>query len=315
MSDGGPVCSFCGSGRAVYRQSWSGAVFCAACFKESVERRVQRTISRYGLLREDDRIAVAVSGGKDSLALLRILWKIEKAFPRAQMVAVSIDEGIPGYRDEALDLASSICQRLGVEHRVYSFSDLFGLGLTEGEEAGLLSRLGVGPCTLCGVWRRKAISVAAKELGATVVATAHTLDDIVQTYIMDILRGSFPRALIGVRRGCDGAVPRVAPLRLIPEREVVLYAYLNGIPFQQTPCPNADRAQRDLVRSFLSQFDEKYPGSLYAALHTIESQIPRSSGGAQPCKICGEPSSREICRACELESQARSFLRTQTTLL
>ncbi len=308
METGSKVCDVCGEAQPVYRQVYSGVSFCASCFKESIEKRVRKTISRYNLLREDDRILVAVSGGKDSLTLLKILARIERDYPRASLVAVSIDEGIPGYRDEALRLAADMCRRLGVEHRVYTFEDLFGLGLAEAMNRGVLGRLGLGACTLCGVWRRKAISLAARDLKATVVATAHTLDDIVQTYIMDILRGEFPKAPIGLRREGNGIIPRVAPLRLIPEEEVVLYAYLSRIPFQEIPCPNAQNSQRDLVRTFLAQYESRYPGSLFAALKTIESSIIPREGALTPCQLCGEPSSRTICRACELESQVSSLL-------
>ncbi|GBC70537.1 tRNA 2-thiocytidine biosynthesis protein TtcA [Candidatus Calditenuaceae archaeon HR02] len=303
MKKGNGLCDVCKGAQPIYRQVYSGVSFCDSCFKKSVEKRVRKTISRYSLLREDDRILVAVSGGKDSLSLLKILAKIEKTYPRASLVAVSIDEGIPGYRDEALRLAADMCRRLGVEHRVYTFEDLFGVGLTEAMSRGILSRLGLGACSLCGVWRRKAISLAARELKATVVATAHTLDDIVQTYLMDILRGEFPKAPIGLRREGNGIIPRVAPLRLIPEEEVVLYAYLSRVPFQETPCPNAQNSQRDLVRTFLAQFESRYPGSLFAALKTIESRIVPREEALTPCQVCGEPASKTICRACELESQ------------
>ncbi|MEM0381228.1 MAG: TIGR00269 family protein [Nitrososphaerota archaeon] len=304
----GKLCDVCRESPPVYRQAYSGVSFCAECFKESIEKRVRRTISRYSLLREDDRILVAVSGGKDSLSLLKILARIERDFPRASLVAVSIDEGIPGYRDEALRLAAELCRRLGVEHRVYSFKELFGAGLTDARESGVLKRLGLGPCTLCGVWRRKSISLAARELKATVVATAHTLDDIVQTYLMDMLRGEFPKAPIGLRREGDGIIPRVSPLRLIPEEEVVLYAYLSRIPFQETPCPNAQDSQRDLVRSFLAHFDARYPGSLFAALKAIESRIEAREGALTHCKVCGEPTSRSLCRSCELEGLVSHIL-------
>ncbi len=309
------VCGVCRESQPVYRQVYSGVSFCASCFKKSVEKRVRKTISRYSLLREDDRILVAVSGGKDSLSLLKILAKIEREYPRASLVAVSIDEGIPGYRDEALRLAADMCRRLGVEHRVYAFEDLFGISLSEAMSRGVLGRLGLGACSLCGVWRRKAISLAARELKATVVATAHTLDDIVQTYLMDILRGEFPKAPIGLRREGNGIIPRIAPLRLIPEEEVVLYAYLSRIPFQEIPCPNAQNSQRDLVRTFLAQFESRYPGSLFAALKTIESGIMPREGGLTPCQVCGEPASKAICRACELESQVSSLLAEKGRLL
>lgn len=314
METGTRSCDVCGEAQPVYRQVYSGVSFCAPCFKKSVEKRVRKTISRYSLLREDDRILVAVSGGKDSLSLLKILARIEREYPRASLVAVSIDEGIPGYREEALRHAADMCRRLGVEHRVYTFEELFGVGLTEAMSRGVLSRLGLGACSLCGVWRRKAISLAARELKATVVATAHTLDDIVQTYIMDILRGEYPKAPLGLRREGAGIIPRVAPLRLVPEEEVVLYAYLSRIPFQEIPCPNAQNSQRELVRTFLAQFESKYPGSLFAALKTIESKIMPREEALTPCQLCGEPASKTICRACELEGQV-SFVLSETARL
>lgn len=308
------TCTICGE-KAAYRQVYSGTSFCPACFKDSIEKRVRKTISKYNLLRENDRILVAVSGGKDSLSLLKILAKIEKSFPRASIVAVSVDEGIPGYRDEALRLASEMCKKLDVEHRAYSFEDLFGSGLSDLIKSGGLSRLGLGPCTLCGVWRRKAISLAAREVDATVVATAHTLDDIVQTYIMDILRGSFPRAPIGLRREGNGIIPRVAPFRNILEEEVVLYAFFSKIPFQETPCPNAENSQRDLVRTFLTKFESEYRGSLFAALKAIESNISPLEGVLNACKLCGEPTSREVCRACELEAAVFQRIERDVRLL
>ncbi|MCX8202097.1 MAG: TIGR00269 family protein, partial [Candidatus Caldarchaeum sp.] len=82
---------------------YSGEKLCRKSFIKTFEKRVVRTIGRYGLLRRDDRIAVAVSGGKDSLSLLHVLKKVEENFPRAELFAVSVDEGIPGYRDEALE--------------------------------------------------------------------------------------------------------------------------------------------------------------------------------------------------------------------
>jgi tRNA(Ile)-lysidine synthase TilS/MesJ len=78
------------------------------------------------MLKYDDRIAVAVSGGKDSVSLLHILAKSERKFPKASLVAVTVDEGIKGYRDEALKIAANDCRKLSVEHHVVSFKKLYG---------------------------------------------------------------------------------------------------------------------------------------------------------------------------------------------
>jgi len=290
---------------AVVRR-YSGERLCRACFLETFERRVYRTITKYDMLREDDRIAVALSGGKDSLSLLKVLAKIERRFPRAELVAVTVDEGIGGYREEALDYARRACEELGIEQVVVSFDELYGLSMDEVVRDGYLDELGLGPCTVCGVMRRRAIEIGAMKANATVIATAHTLDDIVQTYLMNILRGDLNHYLLGVRREGEGVIPRASPFRLTPQWEVILYAYYNGIPMQEVECPYGHASQRFLIRSFLTEFEERFPGSLYAALMAIEGRLLSSqavkegAAGGGRCRFCGSPTFREVCRSCEL---------------
>jgi len=294
-------CTRCGSDKVVFKRVVSGELLCRTCFIESFEKRVRRTIARYNLFREDDRIAVALSGGKDSLALLKLLWKLERDFPAASLVAITIDEGIPNYRDESLRIAIEFCKKLNVEHHVYTFKDFFNITINEYMSTALREKTGLGPCSLCGILRRRALDIAAEKVNATVVATAHTLDDIVQTYFMNLLRGDLPKGLIGVRTN-DVPIPRVAPFRLTPENEVVLYAYISGIPFQETPCPYASYSQRDPVRKFLTEFEDNHPGSLYAAMSRLEELL--SNHDREPkkyaCRVCHSPSSGEICRACQI---------------
>ncbi|MCS7117518.1 MAG: TIGR00269 family protein [Thaumarchaeota archaeon] len=298
-------CTTCERDGVVVVRPYSGERLCRSCFLQNFERRVQRTITRYDMLKEDDRIAVALSGGKDSLTLLRVLVKIERRFPKASVVAVTVDEGIPGYREEALENARRACEELGVEQVVITFEEAFGFTVSEAVENGYAGELGLGECTVCGVLRRKAIELGAMRAGATVIATAHTLDDIVQTYVMNALRGDLNHPPIGLRRDGTGALPRVAPLRLTPEREVILYAYYTGIPMQQVECPYASGSQRSLIRSFLNEFEERYPGSLYAALTSLENLLNRSRGSdfeRGTCRLCGLPSGHDLCRSCEIVS-------------
>ncbi|MEM2519935.1 MAG: TIGR00269 family protein, partial [Nitrososphaerota archaeon] len=86
-------CTFCGTSEVVYVRRYSGETLCRRCFLENMVERVKATISKYELLNPFDRIAVAVSGGKDSLSLLKILVRIERDFPRASLVAITVDEG------------------------------------------------------------------------------------------------------------------------------------------------------------------------------------------------------------------------------
>lgn len=303
-------CVVCGDASPVYYRRYSGEWLCERCFKLSVIERVKRTISRYELLSYDDRIAVAVSGGKDSLSLLEILQEIEKDFPHAKLFAVTIDEGIEGYRTECLAVAESFSRNLGIPFLSLSFKELFGFTLTEVAESKLLERLGIRPCTVCGVFRRKALTIAARRLKATVIATAHTLDDVVQTYLLNLLKGEENLRPVGLRGEGRAVIPRVAPFRTTLQREVALYAYLRKIPFQVRTCPYTHMSMRDRVRTFLNWYAANRPEALYAFLNRFERLLKDLEQPEEnPCEICGEPSSRRICRACELERMIKDGLR------
>lgn len=304
------ICIACGENPPIYFRQYSGERLCVQCFCSSIIERVRRTISKYDLLRYDDRIVVAVSGGKDSLSLLKILYRIERDFPHARLYAVTVDEGIEGYRSECVRVAEEFSSNLSVPFTSVSFKELFGFSLTEAVESGATEKVGVQPCTICGVLRRKALVIAARRLGATVIATAHTLDDVVQTYLLNLLKGEGNIKPVGIRRESGGAMPRVAPFRLTPQREVALYAYLQGIPFQVITCPYTHTSMRDKVRSFLNWYSANKPEALFSFLNNFEKLILKAGyGGERTCEVCGEPSSRRMCRACELEQRIRDALR------
>lgn len=303
-------CSFCSRSEAVYLRRYSGETLCQRCFINAFERRVAKTISKYSMFRFDDRIVVAVSGGKDSLSLMDVLVRIESFRPYAELIVVTVDEGISGYRDEAIEIARRETRGRGVEHVIVSFKDRFEYTLDEMVAVLKERGSGVYPCTICGVLRRKLLNQAARELGADVVATAHTLDDVVQTYILNIMRGDCAKSR--ARIADNHLIPRVTPFRFTPEREVAFYAYVRGMQFQTYACTYAPTSSRNLVRSFLNDFDAKYPGALFTALRSLERiDFPVKRAPRMKCQICGEPSSREMCRACEVLSTV--FGDTSTT--
>ena len=305
------VCSSCGRRTPIYYRRYSGVRLCLTCFKEDFVKRVRRTISRYELLRYDDRILVAVSGGKDSLALLKVLYEIERDFPKSELLAALIDEGIDSYRLDGLRISREVANTLNIELHEFSFKDLYGFTLSEVVESGIAEKLKLHPCTICGVLRRKALITAARRLGATVIATAHTLEDVAQTYLLNLLRGEKNMRPIGLRREAENIIPRVAPLRLTPQREVALYAYLEGIPFQLRSCPYTHESMRDEIRNFLTLYDYRYPGSLYAFLSTFERILEKIPQPAEVnrCEMCGEPTDRRICRACEIVLSIKNLLK------
>jgi uncharacterized protein (TIGR00269 family) len=302
-------CSACKRREAFYFRPYSGQRLCKKCFMESVEAKVRETIAKNRMFVFNDKIAVAVSGGKDSISMLHILVKMEHVRSKASLAAVTIDEGIKGYRDEALEIASGECKKLGVAHHVVSFKQLFGLTLDElVKQKRETSEETLTPCAYCGILRRRALNVAARDVGANKIATAHTLDDEAQTILMNIFRGDLLR-LAKEKPVTDEVHPKlvqkVKPFCEIPEKESALYAYVKKTKFQSSPCPYASEALRNDFRIMLNQMEEKHAGTKFTVFSTMERLRPAlqeivSSKQFAECAECGEPSSGGLCKVCEM---------------
>ena len=305
-------CTRCGERPSYYTRRYSGESLCADCFKETTVGKVRRTISKYGMLSRGERVGVAVSGGKDSLTLLRILHELDgDSRSRSELVALTVDEGVAGYRDEAIEHARALCDDLGVEHVVVSYRDLFGFSLDQAldwkDDRALSS------CSMCGVFRRRAIDEAAVKAKVDVVATAHNLDDYVQTFMMNLLHGDVERLgwLDPSTYDDDFPVRRVKPLTEVYEEEVALYAYLSKIPFQTVSCPYMHEGLRSEVRDYLNELEAKHPGMknvLFASALDVTSKLSKDERGGDgaaakatmPCAKCGKPSSRGVCGVCRM---------------
>ncbi|MDI6690549.1 MAG: TIGR00269 family protein [Candidatus Bathyarchaeota archaeon] len=309
MSTNAVQCSICKRREAFFYRQYSGEKLCKKCFTESIEAKVKATIAKYGMLQFDDRIVIAVSGGKDSVSLLHILAKIERDYPKASLMAVTVDEGIRGYRDEALKIARENCKKLGIPHHMVSFKELYGYRLDEIVKKVKEKRdLKLTPCAYCSVMRRKALNITARKLEANKIATAHTLDDETQTILLNIFHGDILR----IARGKPVAdethpklVQKVKPFCEIPEKETALYAYVKKIKFQSMPCPYASEALRNDIRIMLNRMEEKHAGIKFTIFNSIEKVRPALEKlarreGLKECSECGEPTTDRICKACQM---------------
>ncbi len=309
------ACTFCRRNDAIYLRAYSGERLCGKCFTRSIENKVRATIARYEMFKPDDNIMVAVSGGKDSVTLLHILAKIEREFPNARLCAVTVDEGIRGYRDEALKFAAENCRKLDVRHIVTSFKHLFGVELdelvTRLREYGKQNSEGLSPCAYCGVLRRRALNLTARKSKVNKLALAHNLDDEVQTILLNIMHGDAPRIarvkpVLGEKHPMF--VPRVKAFSELPEKEIAFYAYLKKIKFQSVPCPYAPTALRTDIRTMLNRLEEKHAGTKFTVLKSMEKIRPALETFAQEtilheCKLCGEPSVGDVCKPCQMLQQ------------
>jgi uncharacterized protein (TIGR00269 family) len=290
-------CQRC-SKTAVAYQKYSNAHLCKPHFIGDVERKIKRDIRKFKMVEKGDRIALALSGGKDSIALLYILHKIFQKRPDIELSAITIDEGIRGYRKKTLHHAVKLTGELGIHHTIRSFEDEFGTTLDK-----LIEKNEAAACTLCGVLRKNLLNKAARELGADKLAIGHNLDDEAQTILMNYLRGDVDRMKRMSGAMQPGMVLRIKPLRSIPEKEVALFGFLNNLPVSTDECPYAGGALRNEIREMLNNYEVKHPGTKYSLLggfETISHVLRSPESQIVQCKKCGEPSSDALCKTCRL---------------
>ncbi|MEM4312017.1 MAG: TIGR00269 family protein [Nitrososphaerales archaeon] len=288
---------------AFYFRKYSGEYLCKECFKKSIITKTRRTISKYKMIRYGDRVGVAVSGGKDSLSLLQVLSKLAKEHSN-ELYAITVDEGIANYREESISFVKEFTDNLRVPLKIVSYEDLYGFSL---DEAMKERKIKLTSCTFCGVLRRRALDLAAKELKVNVLCTAHNLDDIIQSFMINLLVGEMDRIKWVDPRlepKSEFAIRRVKPFMELYEEEISLYAYLNNIPFQSIPCPYSGEGIRGEIRRFLNSLEAKHAGAKYGILKTAlkMAQNLNVEGRKQIkfCVLCGNLSSSSICQVCKM---------------
>ena len=256
------------------------------------------------MLRFQDKVGVAVSGGKDSTSLLYVLSEIMKGHG-SELYALTVDEGIQGYREEAVDNAKALAKKLNVPVLVVSYEELFGFSLDEALEERKAKKAKTTSCAVCGPLRRRSIDLAADKLGVNVVATAHNLDDILQTFYINLYSGDLERI-----KWLDPEAPhnnefkqrRIKPMMEIYEQELAFFAYLNELPFQSESCPYMNEGIRTEIRLHLNELESKHPGIKYSTMKTLlalaKNMQVGSSKKVMRCEKCGSVSTGAVCSVC-----------------
>lgn len=294
-----PTCAAC-AGPAVYLDRILSEHLCADHLVARVEETFRETLRAPGGLAGGERVVVAFSGGKDSSVLLHLLATAAPPALGLDLVAVTVDEGIAGYRDETIAWAQTLAARLGVEHRVVAFEEACGRDLDE-----LVRGREPRACTVCGVLRRRLLQRAASELGADRLATGHCLDDEAESVVMNWLRGDLYRTAGARPIGGESMVPRTKPLARLPEKEVVSYALLHDLAPDLPECPYTRHALRAGVRGLVHRAEFRSPGTM-ARVVAGQGELETRVRGLLPpadfrtCPDCGEPVLGGACRACAL---------------
>ncbi|MBU0532988.1 TIGR00269 family protein [Candidatus Micrarchaeota archaeon] len=276
---------------------------CKNHFFRLFEKRVKKTIRTNKMLNKNDRIGIGLSGGKDSYALLCVLSNLQQSLP-FELVALTIDEGIPGYRDKAIENTKQRCKELKIEHHIYSFQKEYNTTIMEiGKKKDNL-------CSYCGVLRRKILNSKARELNLNKLAIGHNLDDVAQTALLNMVRNEplriarFNEPLIQNQK----FIPRIRPFRDIREKEVAAYAFLRGHQYNSgCCCPFSKNSLRRSIRYKLDSLEDEYPGTKtrIASSFDVFQKLARDSIKEKKikfCNECGEPSSTEQCMSCKMLS-------------
>jgi uncharacterized protein (TIGR00269 family) len=302
-------CSNCGKPAVTFIR-YSGAHLCKSHLIEFFDKRVKKEMRKQFKLQKDEVLALAVSGGKDSVVMMYVLHDILKDRKDLEFHVITVDEGIFGYRPESIEFAKKNADLLDIPIHIVGFPEIGGMTMDE------ISKLPIKttPCSYCGVFRRKAMNIKAKELGATRLATGLNLDDTAQSILMNLLPGDVATlARLGPHtRVQEGLIPRIQPLRLIPEKECYLYAILNNIEFHGGECPYSQRALRGKFRNILNDLEKDTPGTRHALLQSYDSIIDALAQSYPPAKLnecqeCGEPTLRELCKSCTMVSELKKM--------
>lgn len=292
-------CSKCRRPAILY-QRYSGLHLCENHFVTDFETKAKRAIRTHRWLSSGDTVAVALSGGRSSGALLHFLRSLLSGRRDIRLLAITVDEGISAYRTPAEP--RRIAGRLGVPHTSISFREAFGTGVDEIDLSGRKD-----PCSYCRVLRHSLLETAARNLGATRLALGITLDDEAANLLLRAVTGDCKRLISGSRTE-EGEITRIKPFKYIPEREVALYSHLHLDCMPGQRCPHGNNALLSDVRRWLDKYSWSHPATRYALVN-LREDLEDSSGGATDesrgiCDWCGESCRGEFPLRCRILSEA-----------
>ncbi|XP_061711888.1 cytoplasmic tRNA 2-thiolation protein 1 [Cydia pomonella] len=298
-----PVACRAGCGKnAVLKRPKTGDALCKECFYWAFETEIHYTITKGELFNSGDAVAIAASGGKDSTVLAHVMKTLNQRYDYGlNLMLLSIDEGITGYRDDSLETVKQNRDDYEMSLKILSYKDLYGWTMDE-----IVAQIGrKNNCTFCGVFRRQALDRGAAMLGVKCIATGHNADDIAETVLMNVLRGDIARLkrCTAISTGSEGTIPRVKPLKYTYEKEIVMYAHYKKLVYFSTECVFAPNAYRGHARALLKDMEKIRPTCIMDIIYSGETMAVKeevSLPSQRICVRCKFVSSQEVCKACVL---------------
>ena len=302
------------STRAVIGLPRHNAAFCKACFTTFVHEQVARAIKAFKMFTPEDRILVAVSGGKDSLALWHILLTLGY---RADALYVNL--GIGSYSEEShrkvQHYAETVAAARGGKLLVHVVEQEAGAGIHE-----LATILHRPTCSTCGTIKRYQFNRAAVEQEYDVMATGHNLDDEAARLLGNVLHWQdeyLEKQSPTLPASVEGFSKKVKPLCRLSEREIAAYAVVNRIDYIVEECPMAKGSKMILYKEVLNRLETESPGTkqrfYWGFLEkqtkpepTTESMAEKDQRTLTPCESCGQPTTAGTCSYCKMMAKAKA---------
>ncbi len=297
-------CSRCRKNDAIINLAYARQRLCKDCFNDFFTKRVRRVVEEFRMFKPGERVAVAVSGGKDSVALLHAL---KKAFPEQEIYAFYINLGIKYYSDHLEKKVIELAEMVGVPIEIYNLKEKEGYTIDD----FLLTKYKNKMCSVCGAIKRNIFTMLAVKVNAEAVATGHNLDDTVSTMMSLFFSGDFEgiaRLKPVLKPLIKGQPRKIKPLITTPEIEDLYYVALNELPVQECGCPHGEFTPIKGMKKWLDEMEKEQPDIKFRLLSVFRRKfIPLVEKGlnfeesikeVRACTVCGMPSSSEICSKC-----------------
>ena len=305
-------CRKCGN-RAAINMRQHKLALCEEHFLEWVPEQTERFIEKYGMFTHEDRLLVAVSGGKDSLSLWDILHRLGYQAD-GLYIGLGIDGGV-SYSDESRRLAEQFALAHGLQLHTVDIEQTYGATIPE--LAVITNRGRDKPCSVCGLNKRYIMNRAAHDGGYTVLATGHNLDDEAAVLMQNTLQwagGYLVRQSPVLPASRPGLAKKVKPLCRFYEREMAAYAIVRGLEYIYDECPFAVGSTTIWYKEILSRMEEERPGAkLQFYLNFLEAKkaglfaLRPEDADLHPCEKCGQPTSAPgECSFCRTWDKVRA---------
>ncbi len=263
----------------------------------NIETKVKQTLAKIKLSKRN-KILIALSGGKDSAVVAFLLKKFGY-----NVEGLYVDLKIGKYSEDCLTAVKELCKSLEIKLNVYDMKKEQGKTMRDIWKRVKNKKL--NNCAVCGVFKKWILNKTARKLKADKIATGHNLDDEVQTFLINIFKGSpelsSSSGAITKNISDKKFIPRIKPLFYVFEEDIKKYAIQKKLPFIEGKCKYSQQSYRGEVRDFVNTFSEKDKKNIMKNFESVSKRIKKDKKlKMQYCERCGEPSRKKICKKCEL---------------